>query len=62
MSLADQIERHGRALTAADLANLLAMSKPSIFKLAAAGTLPSFRIGTSVRFDPHAVATWLRKR
>ena len=59
-TLADQIERIGRALTANELANMLNVSKITIFKLAKAGRIPSFRIGTCVRFDPRAVANWLR--
>jgi excisionase family DNA binding protein len=61
MSIADQIEKTGHALTAEDLAELLSVSKVTIFKQAAAGRIPCFRIGTCVRFDPRAVATWLRK-
>jgi excisionase family DNA binding protein len=60
MSIADQIEKIGRALTAEDLAKLLSVSKVTIFKHAAAGRIPSFRVGTCVRFDPRAVANWLR--
>jgi excisionase family DNA binding protein len=62
LTLADRIERSERALTAEDLATLLAVSKVTIFKLAKAGRIPSFRIGTCVRFDPRAVATWLRQQ
>ena len=62
MGLADQIERIGRALTAGELAKLLSVSKVTIFKQAAAGKIPSFRVGTCVRFDPRAVANWLRTR
>jgi excisionase family DNA binding protein len=60
-SLPDRIEQCGRALTAADLAQLLAVSRITVFKLAKAGRIPSFRIRTCVRFDPKAVANWLRK-
>jgi len=60
MGLAEQIEQMDRALTAGDLAKLLAVSKVTIFKQAAAGKIPSFRVGTCVRFDPRAVANWLR--
>ena len=61
MSIADQIEKIGRAITAEELAKLLSVSKVTIFKQAKAGRIPSFRIGTCVRFDPRAVAQWLRK-
>ncbi len=62
LSLADRIERFGRALTATQLAALLAVSKIIIYKLAQTNRIPSFRIGTCVRFDPKAVADWLRTR
>jgi excisionase family DNA binding protein len=62
MSIAEQIEKIGHALTAEDLAKLLSVSKVTIFKQAAAGRIPSFRIGTCVRFDPRAVANWLRNQ
>ena len=61
MSLADRIERIDRALTANELADMLAVSRITIFKQAKAGRIPSFRIGTCVRFDPRSVAQWLRK-
>jgi excisionase family DNA binding protein len=60
ITLADRIEQTGRALTAEQLAKLLSVSRVTIFKQAAAGRIPSFRIGTCVRFDPRAVAMWLR--
>ncbi len=59
-SLADLIEQTGHALTANELASLLAVSHVTVFKQAKAGRIPSFRIGTCVRFDPVLVAKWLR--
>jgi excisionase family DNA binding protein len=61
MSLPDRIERIGRALTADELASMLTVAKVTIFKQAKAGRIPSFRIGSCVRFDPKMVAQWLRK-
>jgi excisionase family DNA binding protein len=61
-SLADQIEQTGRALTADELARVLSVSRITIFKQAKAGRIPSFRIGTCVRFDPKTTADWLRKQ
>jgi excisionase family DNA binding protein len=61
MSIADKIEKFGRALKAGELASLLSVSRITIFKLAKAGRIPSFHVGTCVRFDPRAVANWLRK-
>jgi excisionase family DNA binding protein len=60
LALADRIERFGHALNARQLAALLAVSTIVVYKLAKSNRLPSFRIGTCVRFDPKAVANWLR--
>ncbi len=62
LSLADRLEQHENALTAAELAKLLNMFRITIFKKAKAGRIPSFRIGTSVRFCPKSVADWLRRQ
>jgi excisionase family DNA binding protein len=62
LALADRIERFECALTAKQLAAVLAISTIAIYKYAKAGRLPSFRIGTSVRFCPKAVADWLRRQ
>jgi excisionase family DNA binding protein len=60
-SLPDRIERVGHALTAVELAELLAISRITVFRMAKTGRIPCFRIGSCVRFDPRAVANWLRK-
>lgn len=60
LTLADRIERTARALTADELSKILTVSRIPIFKQAKAGRIPSFRIGTCVRFDPRAIANWLR--
>jgi excisionase family DNA binding protein len=62
LSLADQLAGIGSALTAEQLAKILSVSKVTVFKQAKAGRIPSFRIGSCVRFDPRAVANWLRKQ
>jgi len=60
-SLPEQLENMVHALTAKTLAELLQVSQVTIYKLAKAHKLPSFQIGTAVRFDPRAVAQWLRQ-
>ena len=60
-SLPDRIEQFGHALTAVELAKLLAVSRVTVFKLAKSGRIPCFRIGTCVRFDPKVLANWLRR-
>jgi excisionase family DNA binding protein len=60
-SIPEQLEKTAYALTAKNLAQLLQVSEITIYKLAKAHKLPSFRIGTAVRFDPRAIARWLRQ-
>ena len=48
--------------TADELGTLFAMSSKTIYKMAATGRIPSFRIGGTVRFDPSAMAEWLEAR
>jgi excisionase family DNA binding protein len=50
------------ALTAKQLAGMLNISPKTVFKLAKAGRIPSFRVGSAVRFDARLVIDWLRKQ
>ena len=50
------------ALTAKQLAEMLNISPKTVFKLAKAGRIPSFRVGSAVRFDARLVIDWLRKQ
>jgi excisionase family DNA binding protein len=52
LSLQSRIANYGRALTAKELAELLNVSPVTVFKQAKKGLIPSFRIGTCVRFEP----------
>lgn len=61
-SLRDRIVAFGRALTAAEAANLFGVSEAMIHKQARIGNIPSFRIGTSVRFDPKALIDWFERQ
>jgi excisionase family DNA binding protein len=51
MSLASRINAIHRALTAEELAELLQMSRITILRRAKRGSIPSFRVGSCVRFD-----------
>jgi excisionase family DNA binding protein len=59
--LPGQIERVGHALTANELSKILAVSPITLYKMAKAGRIPSFRIGSAVRFCPKTIADWLRE-
>jgi excisionase family DNA binding protein len=63
LTLTKKIARRAKgALTAKQLAEMLNISPKTIFKLAKAGRIPSFRIGSAVRFDARLVIDWLRKQ
>ena len=58
-SLASRIRGMHHALTADELAKMLQMSRITILRRAKKGTIPSFRVGSCVRFDPAAISRWL---
>lgn len=62
LSVRDRIASFDHALTADDLSKLFAVEPDSIYKKARAGDIPSFRIGTSVRFDPKQIIDWLDRQ
>ena len=59
MSLASRIKGIHHALTAEKLAKLLGVSRLTILRRAKRGTIPSFRVGSCVRFDPANISKWL---
>jgi len=61
-SLRDRIVAFDRAMTTEEVAALFSMDKDTIYKQARRKTIPSFRIGTSVRFDPKKLAEWYEKQ
>jgi excisionase family DNA binding protein len=60
MGLAEEIEKYKRALTARELAGILGLAPRTVRDRAAQGAIPAFKIGAAIRFDPKAIATWLR--
>jgi excisionase family DNA binding protein len=58
----ETLESRQCALKAGELAKLFGVTRQQIYKLAAAGAIPSFRVGSAVRFDPNQVADWLRRK
>ena len=60
--LADFIAKKTSALTVADVAALLNISKREVYKLVAEFRIPSFKIGGSIRFDPLVFSVWLRQK
>lgn len=56
------LEARDEAMRARELAKLLGVTRQHVYKMAAEGVIPSFRVGSSVRFDPALVAEWLRRK
>ena len=62
VSIADSLEKSNHCFTVAELARLFNVNRITIYRLAQQGRIPAFRIGSADRFDPRAVASWLRKQ
>jgi excisionase family DNA binding protein len=62
VSVRDRIATHDGAMNAEQLADILGVSEITIYKHAKAGKIPSFRIGTCVRFCPKTVADWIARQ
>ena len=62
MSLVDVVREKQEALRVRDLAQLLGVSQQQIYKMAASGEIPSFKVANAVRFDPHETAEWLKEK
>ena len=60
--LVRRLQEGETALKAGDLAQLFGVTQQHIYKLAAKGVIPSFRIDDAVRFYPSVGADWLKKK
>lgn len=50
----------GSLWNVAQVAELLDLSVHRVYQLAKLGTIPSIRVGRTLRFDPDTITTWLR--
>ena len=62
MKLIETLKSRTEALKVAELAKLFGVTPQHIYRMAANGRIPSFRISGSVRFDPDEVAVWLKEK
>ena len=62
MKLVELVQNKTEALRVRDVAPILGVSIQQVYKMAASGQIPSFRIASSVRFDPEDFAVWLKER
>jgi DNA binding domain, excisionase family len=61
-SVIDIVRTKGTFWNADELAEVLAISRKHLYKLAKSGRIPCYRMGGAIRFDPEATAQWLEKR
>jgi len=62
MKLVETLKSRTGALKVAEMAELFGVTPQHIYKMAASGRIPSFRISGSVRFDPDELAAWLKEK
>jgi excisionase family DNA binding protein len=62
MTLIEILESREEALNVHQVAELLGVSEKKVYRLAAGGVLPAFRVGKAIRFDAQDVADWLRRK
>lgn len=62
MILAEIVEGKKEALRVAEIARILDVSVKKIYRMTAKGQIPSLKISSSIRFDPHDIAVWLRSQ
>ncbi len=62
MKLIETLKSRTEALKVAEVAKLFGVTPQHIYRMAANGGIPSFRISGSVRFDPDDVAAWLKEK
>jgi hypothetical protein len=62
LTLPERLRQFTGGITAATVATFAGMSPVSIYRLAAKHIIPSYRAGTSLRFDPEVIAQWLEGR
>lgn len=58
-TIQEQLQERTSALSVKELASMLGVSANTIYDTIKAGKLSVMRIGTTVRIDPRAAATWL---
>ena len=62
MNIIEKLRSMDHALTVKQLASLLTLGKTVIYEMVRRGTIPHFRLGYTVRFDPNEIADWIQGR
>lgn len=62
MSVSEKIVSFGRPLTAPELAGTLGVPKEQVYAYTRKGVIPSFRVGSLIRYDPPALLAWFARQ
>jgi excisionase family DNA binding protein len=62
MTLVERLKSQKKALNVREVAELFGVTPQHLYKMAASGRIPSFRVSGAVRFDPESVASWLEEK
>jgi excisionase family DNA binding protein len=62
MDIILQIESWGRCLTVEELADVIALSPKTLYRMIKAKKLPAIHMGGQIRLNPQSTADWLRSR
>lgn len=54
----ESLAQFNRAIKVKELSAILGVAERTIYRRASSGSIPCFRIGTTVRFCPKTVADW----
>lgn len=60
-SIEERLMSFDRAMTSKEVSEIFNLHQDSIRRQARRGDIPSFRVGTAIRFDPKKLRDWYRK-
>jgi excisionase family DNA binding protein len=60
-SLADTIAARKKAIKVSEFADLIGLSRSTVYEMVREGRLPSIQFNGTVRLDPKAIAAWLKE-
>ena len=59
-SALEKLSTYERQITAPEVAEITGLHRLTVYRLAKTGCIPCYRISGSLRFDPRAIADYLR--
>lgn len=60
-TLVEELTARKTMMTVQEVVELLGVHQQTIYEWVWKGKIPPIRIGARIKFDPHAIANWLRQ-